>query len=94
MNDFIAWGGNNYPDLREKKYKIRQGMQISINGNFHILLSLMRVMYRLTSKLLSTLGPLDVDVAEQYVKLKTPIHIQEEGRIEIVTSPKCQNGEY
>ena len=39
MNDFIAWGGNNYPDLREKKYKIRQGMQISINGNFHILLS-------------------------------------------------------
>ena len=26
MYDFIAYGGNNYPDIRKKKYKIRQGI--------------------------------------------------------------------
>ena len=38
MNDFIAWGGNNYPDLREKKYKIRQGTKITSARNCHIFL--------------------------------------------------------
>ena len=28
MYDFIAYGGNHFPDWREKKYKIRQGTLI------------------------------------------------------------------
>ena len=38
------------------------------------------------------IGPLDVDAAEQYIRLKTPIDVREEGRIEIIKSSKCQKG--
>ena len=37
-------------------------------------------------------GPLDVDAAEQYIRLKTPIDVRKEGRIEIIKSSKCQKG--
>ena len=37
-------------------------------------------------------GPLDIDAAEQYIRLKSPIDVREEGRIEIIKSPKCQKG--
>ena len=35
---------------------------------------------------------MDVDAAEQYIRLKTPIDVREEGRIEIIKSSKCQKG--